>query len=179
MWTGPIIQLKIFACIKVFKGLSSRPTDSLLLSPPWGRLTLGFFIYMLVFMTKSLKNIGTLIQSIFTLGCVPPYKTSHNRITIFTNSMGLWGLLSLIPIISTLRNQGIDMQIFAPFYFGVAVTTCSILLLNYVQQTLMARLAAVLILNLLAWQAAVVFGRSFNGYLAFFTAVMYSIISLW
>lgn len=97
--------------------------------------------------------------------------------TIVTNFMIYYGALSVIALAVVLVNNNIPFQYFAPPYLvGILLLILS-LYFQAKKKTHEARLCAVFLLNFMGWQAAFIYGTTFNGYLIFFPAIVYSVIA--
>lgn len=117
------------------------------------------------------------LSSLVTFGVRGSFKNSENRVTLFTNAMNIWGLISLPLFISFLESNSIGSDV-----YGTVYLTIFLLILFSLYSTLrshfwVARVATLAVINLCAWEAAILFGTTFNGYMLFFIAILYAVIT--
>lgn len=110
------------------------------------------------------------------LGCSNRVSEADNRITIFTNTIVIFGLL-----------MGVVMSVQLP-YFGVPIKYMTtiivltsiagiVLYLNSKEKKLSARLLTLLFGFIAGWNGTFIFGKSFNGYYVFFVCIVYSVLA--
>ncbi len=82
-----------------------------------------------------------------------------------------------MPIVGNLLRSGVtNPWYFAPLAF-ISIFGCVLLFLQWQKKYLPARLLALMILHVILWNGALLYGKSFNGYLIFFPTILYAVVS--
>lgn len=123
-----------------------------------------------------LSRLWLSIGEIAGRGGKGPLGEGENRITILTNIIGVVGPLVLLTIYSNLRSLGFEGD-YLLSYFVIAAIAPLAILFNKMHYYKSARVTMVVFLNLTAWNAAIFYGKSFNGHYLFFIAIVYSILA--
>jgi anti-sigma regulatory factor (Ser/Thr protein kinase) len=116
------------------------------------------------------------ISDTLRLGCRDSFDASENRIIIFTNAMVYFGFLFGLSVYTQLDRLGVDPR-WTPIYYMVIPPLITAPLLHYQQRIFLARVVAMLGAIAVGWTAALIFGKSFNGFYIFFLVLIYSIIA--
>lgn len=125
------------------------------------------------FFIKIKQKVLTLVM----LGTIGTPSSSENRITIFCNLLALLSTLAAFGTLFQLLNWGIEEPKYLLFYFTIPATAVAILYLNSRGRFFLARIVGAMIINVAAWNALIFYGKSFNGYLLFYAAIVYSVMA--
>lgn len=126
---------------------------------------------------KIFNKIKNKTASTVYVGTIGSGNSAENRITIFCNILALFSIVASFSTFFQLHDWGIDEQAYLDMYLAIPSMAVVILLLNYFGKSLLARIVAVLMLNIAAWNALLFYGKSFNGYLLFYAAIVFSIMA--
>ncbi len=113
---------------------------------------------------------------IATLGCSESEGETSNRITILTNGMTMFALLMAILINVQMQKMSVPWYSFL-IASSMAILPVVIFYLNKNHRLFLARLSAYSLTLITGMNAAIFFGKSFNGYYLVFLPLIYSIIA--
>ena len=116
-------------------------------------------------------------MSSWSIGVEASLANSENRVTIFTNLIAYWTMFSIVPIELFLMAQDVDPVLFVPIHLAFVVMGCFALYFNHTKKYTSARFLALLGSNICGWQAAFLYGKTFNGYLFLYAALFYSLLA--
>lgn len=126
-------------------------------------------------LTESIKNYVTFPLLLGTQGSP---SESENRITIFINFLAIFSIIGVSSTYFQLKSWGVKESTYLFFYFCIPLFAVTILSMNYKKKYLLARIVGSFLLNLTAWNALIFFGKSFNGYLIFYVAIIYNVMAI-
>lgn len=130
-------------------------------------------------MNKVLSLIFKLkdsIRSVIVLGTQGCVSSEDNRITILSNIIALFSAATSLYVYFQIVAWDIHEKLLFS-YLLIPVIALLVISLNALKKTIAARIVTNLTINLVAWNALVFFGKSFNGYLLFYAAIVYSVIA--
>ena len=128
-----------------------------------------FFVFKILFFP---------LKTLALLGVQPPISSFQSRITLVTNIMAVWGTISLLSLAFALDKYGLDPKYYTVIYGAMCLVALLMLIFNWKKKYLWARVAGAFVLIACGWQAAIIYGKSFNGYYIFFGAMIYVIVAL-
>ncbi len=122
------------------------------------------------------EKIKSSLRAIFFAGYSPTESETSNRITLFTNAMVIFaffmGVFQIFHLPSMgIHNKhmwGIQLITFAPFF---------LIGFNYFGYRFLARFFTLILGTSVAWNAVIIFGKSFNGYYILFMLLVYSVLA--
>lgn len=123
-----------------------------------------------------LQKLFKFIKSVFLIGVEGSMGSSFNRVTVFTNGMAVFGLVFIWPILASVAQTHQHVAYFIPM-LSIWCFGWIVLYSSWKRNHIMARLVALGVLVALTWNAVVLYGKSFNGYLIFYVALLYSVIA--
>ena len=116
---------------------------------------------------------------VFRVGALPPYNSSQSRLTIVTNILTIWGLVTISPMMGMLEQGGVDPSMYTPLYLSMGLICILAYFCNIMGWIRFARTLLVISLNLVGIQAALFYGKTFNGYWgAFVVAIAYTVFTM-
>ncbi len=116
---------------------------------------------------------------VFRVGATPPFNSSQSRLTILTNVLVIWGLFTAPTMSSLLRDAGTDASIYLPIYSILAALCLTGYFANALGKVRFAQYVVVILMNFTGFQAALFYGKSFNGYWgAYFIAIAYTVLAM-
>lgn len=124
---------------------------------------------------KIFTTLKKCLTSFVQIGTSGTYSSAENRITIFTNVIAIFCTVGAITIYFQLKSWGIEGS-FLVVYFILPIISGLIISLNYLNKLWVSKIVTVVAMNLTAWNALIFYGKSFNGYLLFYVAIVFSII---
>lgn len=116
-------------------------------------------------------------SSIVLLGTQGTPSNSENRITIFTNFLAVFSMAASTSTYLQLLKWDLEDSKLLVIYLIIPVMAVIILALNFKNHIFYARIMGCLMLNLVAWYALAFYGKSFNGYLLFYVAIIYCLMA--
>jgi signal transduction histidine kinase/CheY-like chemotaxis protein len=125
---------------------------------------------------KLVNGLKKFTTSLFLKGTTGNSSTSENRITIFINAIAIFSLFATLVTYFELKKWEIDKRYLYIFIF-VLVSAVLVLFLNIYKKHFFARVACALLINFSAWNALIFYGKTFNGYLLFYVAIVFSIVA--
>ncbi len=124
-------------------------------------------------MSNFFKNF---IKKLVFTGVEGSFKTSENRGTLATNLIIIWGYFALIPLIPFLEANNISFTTYGIAMLSSACSSAFVFYFNSKKKYNIARFQTFIVICILGWNAAFVFGKSFNGIYYFFIALVYSFL---
>ncbi len=125
-------------------------------------------------MRKLFNPILNSIIWLATRGVNGQAGSAHDRITIFVNSLGLFGIFAVFPIAGTLLQKGIPIEN-SLYFISVLITAPLAIFFNSRNQHFVARCMILFASIYIGWGAGIFFGKSFNGHYIFFVSIILSL----
>lgn len=114
-----------------------------------------------------------LFENIIFAGVEGSFKTSQNRGVLATNLINIWGYISLFLVGLFLLSNNVSMKTYSITFFFVAIAGFLSIYLNSKKKYNKARILTFITINVVSWNAVLLFGKSFNGYYYFFVALVF------
>jgi len=122
------------------------------------------------------EKILSVLSAIFYAGYSSSESETSNRITLFTNAMVIFAFLMGVFQIFHLPSMGIPNE----HMWGIQLITLAPIFLisfNYFGYRFLARFFTLILGSSVAWNAVIIFGKSFNGYYILFMLLVYSVLA--